>query len=86
MQAGRIAAEYGRLAVACDAIGAVGDARPAGAAHDPIAAAGQLLGFDAGERRPLERALPERYSEPETATDKEQRAPWPLAIVETVRQ
>ena len=58
MQADRIAAEHGRLTVARDAIGAVGDARPAGGPDDPFAAAGELLGLDAGEERPLEGPLP----------------------------
>jgi hypothetical protein len=53
MQADRIAAEHRRLAVARDAIGPIRDARPAGAADDPLAAAGQLLCFDAGEQCPL---------------------------------
>src|SRR5215217_5156936 len=57
VQADRIPAKHRRLTVARDAIRAVGDSRPAGATDDPFPAAGQLLGFDAGEERPPTDAL-----------------------------
>ncbi len=60
MQADRIAAEDGGLAAAGDAVGPIGNARMAGATHDPLAAAGRLLGFHADEQRPLPDSLPPR--------------------------
>ena len=58
MQAHRVTAEHGRFAITRDAIRAVGDARPAGAAHDPLATTRDLLGLNTREQGPLEGALP----------------------------